>query len=207
MNSNLQNMDDPKVTFSTSELSLMMNSEFILTKNRVISNIYELFGSLSTALVSEVESNAPAWVEQVSGSPKISKGEQYQGFPWVMLDYPRIFSREKGFLALRTFFWWGHYFTAQWLISGSFYSKLNIAIKTKGWPFMINGCQLYAGFSSNPWINELPQEGILCLEAADLSEEGFPDGVFKLAIKVPINQWTNIPDNVLALCKLILEGE
>jgi hypothetical protein len=39
--------------------------------------------------------------------PKISRGENYKGLPWVMLDYPRVFGREDVF-AIRTMFWWGH---------------------------------------------------------------------------------------------------
>ena len=52
-----------------------------------------------------------------TGSPKISRGENYRGLPWVMLDYPRAFGRED-VLAIRTMFWWGHGFNVTLHLKG-----------------------------------------------------------------------------------------
>ena len=49
--------------------------------------------------------------------PKISRGENYKGLPWVMLDYPRVFGKEDVF-AIRTMFWWGHAFSVTLHLKG-----------------------------------------------------------------------------------------
>ena len=57
--------------------------------------------------------------EVFSSSPKIYKGENYLSLPYVMMDYPRVFIKEDVF-AIRSFFWWGNYFSITLQLSGKF---------------------------------------------------------------------------------------
>jgi hypothetical protein len=112
-------MDSAKIQISKEELRLVTNPEIILTKNRIIQKVYELFGVLSESYkeVAENVSNIPEGALELS--PKISRGENYMGLPYVMLDYPRSFST-RDVLALRTMFWWGHHFSVTLHLKGSF---------------------------------------------------------------------------------------
>ncbi len=76
------------VKLSKDELELVTNAELILTKNRIIQKVYELFGELSIAY-RELSKDLDEDLLHIP--PKISKGENYLGLPWVMLDYPRNF--------------------------------------------------------------------------------------------------------------------
>ena len=93
-------MERTKVKFSTEEAALMNNAAIILTKNRVIQKVYELFGAVS-ASCEDLLRSATLPEEVRSVSPKISKGENYLGLPYVILDQPRYFSN-KNVLAIRT---------------------------------------------------------------------------------------------------------
>ncbi len=109
-----------KIQLSAEEMQLVRNSEWILTKHRIIEKVYVLFGSLSSQMQSymqEREHLLPAQVLQLP--PKISKGEQYEALPYVVLDYPRLFSKEDVF-AIRSFFWWGNYFSITLHLKGKF---------------------------------------------------------------------------------------
>ena len=53
----------------------------------------------------------------IHSSPKISKGENYNGLPYVVLDYPRFFD-DTGFGAIRTMLWWGNFFSITLHLSG-----------------------------------------------------------------------------------------
>jgi hypothetical protein len=83
-----------KVSLSAFELQLVTDETFILTKNRIIQKVYELFGQCSenykTVLkqytLPEIALQSPA---------KIAKGENYEGLPYVMLDFPRCFGRRR----------------------------------------------------------------------------------------------------------------
>jgi len=104
------------VKLSKDELELVTNAELILTKNRIIQKVYDLFGELS-----EDYQQMSKGLDQglLSISPKISKGENYLGLPWVMMDYPRIFSRTDVF-AIRSFFWWGKFFSITLQLQGKY---------------------------------------------------------------------------------------
>jgi hypothetical protein len=113
-------MHASKILLSAEELRLAENAEWILTKNRIIQKIISLFGSVAESYKDILIANRSSLPEDVfSSSAKISRGEQYLGLPYVMLDYPRIFSRENIF-AVRTFFWWGNYFSLTLHLKGTY---------------------------------------------------------------------------------------
>ena len=99
-----------KLQLSAEEMRLVADPAWILTKNSVIRKAVEMLGELS----GEWRVLLP-W----DSDPKISRGEQYKGLPWVMLDYPRTFGRED-VLAVRTMFWWGHGFSVTLHLKGKY---------------------------------------------------------------------------------------
>ena len=54
----------------------------------------------------------------IQSSPKITRGENYQLLPYVILDYPRCFQKEQVF-AIRTMFWWGKGISITLHVSGN----------------------------------------------------------------------------------------
>jgi hypothetical protein len=109
-------MDLAKLALSEEELRIVMDPGIILTKNAIIAKLYRLFGDLAEQMHRDLILPAEAAVI----SPKISKGESYQGLPYVMLDYPRYFSRDH-VLAIRTFFWWGNFFSVSLHLKGKYH--------------------------------------------------------------------------------------
>ena len=100
-----------KIQLSADEMKLVQNSQWILTKHRIIEKVYALFGDVSLQMQAFLQQSAHALPPEATQlPPKISKGEQYERLPYVVLDYPRLFSKEA-VCAVRCFFWWGHYFS------------------------------------------------------------------------------------------------
>ena len=100
-----------KIQLSEEEWNLAMNAGILLTKNRVMEKMSEFLGEIAT--VSKTIFHTESIMLPVSTSwktPKISRGENYQGLPYLVLDYPRFFYRDDVF-AIRTMFWWGNYFS------------------------------------------------------------------------------------------------
>lgn len=48
---------------------------------------------------------------------KISKGENYRGLPYLVLDYPRLLAKDNIF-SFRTMFWWGNFFSCTLHLQG-----------------------------------------------------------------------------------------
>ena len=108
-------MGNANLMLSTEELQIVTDCSFILTKNRIIGKVYAFFDDLSQMYV--LNNQLPALFSTIP--PKISKGEQYHGLPYLMLDFPRIFDK-KDIFAVRTFFWWGNFFSITLHLKGSY---------------------------------------------------------------------------------------
>jgi hypothetical protein len=105
-NGNFMPMDTTKLRLSAEELRLVTDPGIILTKNAIIEKVYILFG----ALADDFRNKLTLPDEVTSISPKIARGENYLGLPYVMFDYPRYFTNAD-ILAIRSFFWWGNFFS------------------------------------------------------------------------------------------------
>ncbi len=179
-------MESANLELSKSELAIVINSDFILTKNRIIEKIYVLFGVLSKQykmIINDYVDCLPG--ELLIHAPKIYKGEQYKNLPYVMLDYPRQFSKTDIF-AIRSFFWWGNYFSITLHISGKYLLQFGDAIfqsaKSKGW---------YTNICEDEWEHDLTNDN--CVLIDDTNSEGLSNinsrTFLKIAKKISINNW------------------
>lgn len=166
------------VKLSKEELALVTDAELILTKNRIIQKVYDLFGDLSVEYQTK---SASLDAEIISVPAKISKGEQYHGLPWVMLDYPRRFSQTDVF-AIRSFFWWGHFFSITLQLQGKYQqrytSTLAAGLKhTEHW---------WIGCGTDAWQHNFDADNYIRVRGEhDLERAPF----IKLAKKIPLQQW------------------
>ena len=114
--------------------------------------------------------------------PKISRGENYEGLPWVMLDYPRYFKVNEHF-AIRTFFWWGHFLSISLLVKGKLaadwqWEKLDTALM-KDW---------YLCCSTDAWQHHFrPDNFILFCSFQNDQLSNLP--FIKLAKKIPVAEF------------------
>ncbi len=182
-------MQGSKLMFSDTELRLATNREFILTKNAIIQKVYDQFGHLGKLLFEVLKPMQITCPEVFGTMPKISKGENYMGFPWVMLDYPRFFHKEEGHCALRTFFWWGHYYLVQIQVSHRF--KERMLEKIENWRALFQSPEdaVWIGFPDDPYNFVLPQEGLtkLCRDS-ELPSSGSFGEIFKIVMPVTIEK-------------------
>jgi hypothetical protein len=149
-------MKNTKVKLSQREMELVTDRSFILTKNAVIEKVYELFGQLSEkykVLLQEPSAGIPEEVLKVS--PKIYKGERYLHLPYVMLDYPRYFSKEN-VCAIRTFFWWGNYFSISLQLAGKYQEQYLENIINNSKNPKLSGWHFYKG--DDPWQYQFVEE-------------------------------------------------
>src|SRR6476620_4487797 len=110
-------MQGSKVQLSVSELELACNADIILTKNSIINKTIALLGTVEETIGQNNDRG-----KLFSISPKISRGEYYQGLPYVVLDYPR-YSRTPDLGFIRSMFWWGHFFSSTLQLSGDLKAK------------------------------------------------------------------------------------
>ena len=197
-------MRNTNVELSKNELELVINSEFILTKNRIIEKVYNLFGDLINnhqTILNEYKNALPA--EVFSVPPKIYKGENYLGLPYVMMDYPRVFLKND-ILAVRSFFWWGNFFSLTLHVSGKFleeYRKNILAgLKNK------DAADLFVCIHDEQWDHHFEITNYKPLKEINI-EEVLQRPFLKIAQKLSLNDWGNSSEffesNYAALLKLL----
>jgi hypothetical protein len=113
-------MDAAKIRLSPEEMALVQNSGWILTKNTILQKAVQLLAGLQEGYSSclfSLHGKLPAGF--IASSPKISRGENYEGLPYRILDYPALFQKEN-IMAIRTMFWWGNFFSITLHLSGMY---------------------------------------------------------------------------------------
>jgi len=172
------------VSLSAFEKQLVTDASWILTKNSIIQKVFVLFGELSIAWqMDEVLQQMPSAINVTP--PKISKGENYEGLPYIMLDYPRCFSKEDVF-AIRTFFWWGNFFSITLHLKGKYKVQFEQVIADA----------ISKGQLNNAWINYANEEWVHHFENTNMNPVQLTDAaelkdkkILKLAYKLDLNDW------------------
>lgn len=101
------------------EYSIVNNSSFLLGKADIIGKVKAEFEALQSAYSGIAQ--AENIVLPTAAPPKISRGENYKGLPYLVLDYPAVFDKEN-ILAFRSMFWWGNFFSITLHLQG-FYKE------------------------------------------------------------------------------------
>jgi hypothetical protein len=186
--------ENTKIILSAKELELVCNTEWILTKHAIIEKVYQLFGAVSSAMESEMQKQKPHLPAAIFiNSPKISKGENYRKLPYVMLDYPRYFVKDET-LAIRTFFWWGNFFSVSLQISGTFLSSMRPNfVNSYSW---LKENDFWIGVNEDRWQHHFETDNYRSIKS--LSEEEFSfilssKPFIKIAKKISLEQWQEAP--------------
>jgi hypothetical protein len=193
-----------KLLISASELELVTNSEWILTKSKIIARVYELFGEQAEQIRSLLSEKGHLLPEAaVAKSPRIFKGENYKGLPYVILDYPAFFGKQNLF-ALRTLFWWGNYFSIQLQIAGDVKLQYqdHILKRVRESPGNFFICT-----SNDQWDHDVksgnytPVSIINASDLASLADKPF----IKIVLVYDLKEWNNISGTLQSGYNAMLE--
>lgn len=182
-------MDTAKIQLSAEELRLVTSEQFILTKNRIIEKVYGLFGLLSSDYL--IKHEGIFTPEIVSVLPKISKGENYGGLPYVMLDYPRYFTTENIF-AIRTMFWWGNHFSITVHARGKFKHNIAQAFLTAN-ESMLQEPGWYIQVSGDEWQHHKTEDTHIAFgKLTEDQKRNLPQTLpfAKIAFYLPLDHWS-----------------
>jgi len=178
-------MRHAKIQLSPAEQHLITNADVLLTKNRVLGKIKGLLEQVQEQMMGYAETFSKTHVFQIS--PKISRGENYLGLPYLILDYPRVFQQEH-ILAIRSFFWWGHLFSSTLHLSGShketFLQKLETAFSAFS--------KHHIGINTDPWQHHFGSDNyqpIADMRYGDFEKIVQRQAHVKIAIQLPVAEW------------------
>jgi hypothetical protein len=152
----------------------------------------------------EYVNNTNHFTQQLLQTPaKISRGENYLGLPYLVLDYPRNFAPNNIF-AIRTFFWWGKLFSTTLHFSGEHLKYLSgiekhyERLKEEGY---------FIGINPDQWVHHFEPSNYTSID--NLSKEEFITMMhsmthIKIAAKQPLGNWHLAATNLFQNWKLLM---
>lgn len=174
------------------ELHYLQDTDFLTTKHKLMKSLQGLLEQSRQRLQEQKESlqlPAPVW----KVPPKISRGENYEWLPYLVLDYPRIFQQEATF-AYRTMFWWGWGFSCTLHLGGAYWRQCQQPLLQKlehtsaeGWWVCVN---------KSPWEYHFRPDNYRPLQEVRQQEglEVFAKNpFFKLSRRLPLERYQELP--------------
>ena len=180
----------------------MQNAGIILTKNNVLQKIKTLLEEVQQMQSEFVQQQGLHTIDPFFISPKISRGENYQGLPYIILDYPRM-SAGKDLFFIRTMFWWGHYFSSTLHLSGSYKMRFREKIRAS-YPILQNH---FVGVNDDQWAHHFEETNYVKIGSLNASAFEKRCGEFehiKIAAKWPLDKWQEASSELFANWRFLL---
>jgi hypothetical protein len=181
-----------KIQLSDAETELICNADLILTKNKALEKIRSLLEQAQWQMQQYVTAHQLQADALFQNPPKISRGELYRGLPWMILDYPRIFTRE-GIFAIRSMFWWGHFFSSTLHISGTYKNETTLSAAHHSLQHH------YIGVNADPWHHHFEKDNyqpIKKISEPEWRQQLRANEHIKVAAAWPLTNWKTIPDDL-----------
>lgn len=176
-------MQGSKIRLSPSEAALFSDAGVILTKNSILQKTVSLLAGLQES----IHANPKDFAQP--SSPKISRGENYRGLPYVVLDYPRI-AGGNDLLFIRSLFWWGHFFSSTLHLSGSYAKRYGSRIAASHADLAAR--EYFLGIQEDPWQHHFEEDNYK--KIATFSHTAFSIRLqqqphIKIAARWPLSEW------------------
>lgn len=193
-----------KIQLSPEESELVQNTQWLLAKHIIIKKVYTLFGELNEVFRKEAEPFHYLFPENFkSQSGKISQGNNYQLLPYVILDYPAFFWKER-VLAIRTLFWWGNFFSVTLHLSGMQKNKLTSHSNTLSY---LQKHNFYICVNDDEWQHHYEEKNYQPARAITLHQlDGIINKNFiKVSKKLSISEWQASEEFIINAFREILQ--
>jgi hypothetical protein len=161
-------MQNNAIKFTSYEREIMRDFAFLVAKRSIMQKVELLWAELVARMQGFVLEAAE--IEEAMqfsfDSPKISKGENYLGLPYIVVDAPRYFNDEDIF-TYRSMFWWGNFFSFTLLLQGEPWQNIRQECK-----FSLLPTDTFVSLADTPWVHHFEEgDAIPLLELSDEERE------------------------------------
>mgnify|MGYP003347769529 CR=1 FL=1 len=184
-------MESAKIRLSTEELALASDAGMILTKNSVMGKAGEFLGGMAAFLQGSMRNPSTVIADAIAPGPKISRGENYLGLPYVILDFPRYF-REHDIFAVRTMFWWGNLFSMTLHLKGNYREHFRTRLTAARTSLAASGH--YVAIAEDEWEHHFGEDNYMPM--SDIDDEEWERlwnarPFTKIARRWPVADWND----------------
>lgn len=184
---------------TSDELKIIHDTDFLLTKARVLDKIRIRFSEIQINLKQQIKKLPPDMIFTSPG--KISRGENYRQLPYLVLDYPACFSGNNIF-TFRTMFWWGHFYSTTLHLQGSYLHQLKSNIEKN--QAILAKKNVYISTGETPWEYHFESHNYQ-LFTPETSIKFDRVDFLKLSQKFPLNSYQTLDIEVLEFYLLMMD--
>ena len=154
--------------------------------------VLDLLGECADHLEKALPLNHWLPPEAIASSPRISRGENYKGLPWMVLDYPRVFEKES-VAAFRTLVRFGDAVHCTFHLSGRFleeYRKCSLEN-----PDRLRKSKLMICIHQDPWLQHISADSFV--DPVQISPDEIKEmKFFKPGATLALSEWETLPAKV-----------
>jgi hypothetical protein len=184
-------VQDTKLGLSEEELKAITDTTFFLLKHSATKKIMELYGGLEKEMKDKFSRYKFDVKNLNASSGKIFRGENYRLFPYILLDYPRLFNVNSVF-AFRTMFWWGNEFSFTLHLQGEALDQYRNLLREK-FELLLNK-EVYICVNDTPWQYHFGNDNYILLDDAGSKMNELLDNTFiKLCRKIGAGEVDRMP--------------
>lgn len=189
------------IPLSEREIEVIKDKDFLRIKRSALSKIEELLSQTQIVLSKSIHNSTHQFPLKTNFSPaKISRGENYRGLPYLVLDYPSTFSKENIF-AFRTMFYWGNFFSVTIHLQGESLDHYRNRI-AENFNFIL-GKNVFISVGETPWEYHYESDNYIPLlkEHQGLIEQS---SFLKLSKKIELKNWEQVPEFAFEFLETLL---
>ncbi|MEM6263732.1 MAG: hypothetical protein AAGI38_14560 [Bacteroidota bacterium] len=184
------------------ELSVLTDQQFFPAKFRIGSKLDQLLNLLRDQIKQEIAPLAPHLPDAFDTQQgKVSRGENYNSFPYRVLDFPKAMSQDDVF-TFRTLVLFGHHVSYHLILSGRFKPPFQERIIAHSGSLPES---MMLSAQTTPWEWELNETTYVPVRA--LQEEKAADALrqhpfLKISFFAPLGSYMDIPKTGREIWKL-----
>ena len=175
------------------ELGFLFDTEFLSAKSIILKKIENLLKETESEIFNYLKTTPHSFPsETLLKSGKISRGENYEGFPYLILDYPRLNTTES-LLLYRTMFWWGNFFSCTIHLKGKILKDLKDEILNSLEIFRSDEYLIFKG--NNEWIHNLNDSSYTPINSLNKKEWGAiieSQSFLKISKRINLNSYPQL---------------
>ncbi len=191
------------IKLTKKEFDFITSKDYPIIKRKIIQNFQQHFNELGDLYKQKLAFKNKKLISEFKNTNfKITRGDNYQSLPYVVLDYPQIKGNDFTILC-RTMFWWGKYISLNVFIKTDEFDIKKIADSLKH--TSLKKIKLYDG--KDKWQQNLSDKHFVKLRK--LSAEGLctimqNQQYVKLSIKLSFKKLNALEDQSLLFYNTIL---
>jgi hypothetical protein len=190
--------------FSSKELQYLGDTDFLLTKRTILEKAFSGFKTCSELIDIELlKSSYKIDSKYLLPASKISRGDNYRGLPYMVLDNPRYF-KKGSVLSYRILLWWGNFISFSLHLEGDICAAALTSILSKYQERIHN--QTYYCLGLTPWEHHFEESNyqLLVKITPDQVNEHYKEyGFIRITKKATLKEWPFLNDLAIRNLQLL----